>query len=105
MSGSRRPSAIGRRAYEFTLNSDGGDCDDPILWLFPCFHLAGVNSELKAPHRGAGCGGVKGCSSYFFSLPPPTNELPFFGSRTSRNPQHENSTHTHTSPSPSHTRS
>src|SRR5260370_35937570 len=70
---SRRPSAIGGRAYEFTLNSDGGDCDDPILWFFPCFHLAGVNSELKAPRRSAGCGGEKRRGGWLCCPRPSTN--------------------------------
>src|SRR6266849_6290135 len=65
----------GRRAYEFTLNSDGGDCDDPILWLFPCFHLAGVKSELKAPHRGAGCGGNNGGGADLCASRPGTSEF------------------------------
>src|SRR5260370_41295318 len=84
MSGSRRPSAIGRRAYEFTLNSDGGDCDDPILWLFPCFHLARVNSELKAPHRSAGCGGKKNGGAGVLPSPPRQKRVGCLKSRPGR---------------------
>jgi hypothetical protein len=46
--------------YEFALNSDGGGCDDPILWFFLCLQLAGINGELEAPRCGTGCGGNTG---------------------------------------------
>src|SRR5260370_17871704 len=93
MSGSRRPSAIGRRAYEFTLNSDGGDCDDPILWFIPCFHLARVNSELKAPHRGAGCGGNKSGGGGFFAPPPTHKQVAFSHTPSVYQHQQWNATH------------